>query len=68
MYLPSKWHICTKPLANRSVFQMDRAKSNSQKTLGTFLKCRQNTFVDGNLFLSDCCLYQTLDKEPAIDL
>jgi len=38
------------------------------KNFGDIPKCRQNIFVDGNLFLSDCCLYQTLDKKPVIDL
>jgi len=68
MYLPSKWHICTKPLANRIFFKWIEQNLTVKKTLGTFPKCHQNTFVDGNLFLSDCCLYQTLNKEPAIDL
>ncbi len=47
---------------------MDKAKSNSQKTLGAFSKCCQDKLVEGNLYSSDCYIYQTLDKNFTFNL
>jgi hypothetical protein len=53
---------------HRSFFQVDKTKSNYQKTLGTLCQCSQSSLVGGYLCLFDCGIHKTLDAKSTLNL